>query len=45
MFKYYVASAFTIITNILINKIVAPIPNLKDYLFLIKKACAIAVVA
>jgi hypothetical protein len=40
VFKYYVASALTIITNIFIYKIVTPIPNLENYLFLIKKACA-----
>jgi len=39
-FKLYVASALTIITNIFIYKIVTPIPNLENYLFLIKKACA-----
>jgi hypothetical protein len=42
--KYYVASTLTVITNIFINKLITPIPNLKDYLFLIEKAGAITIV-
>jgi len=45
VFKYYVASALTIITNIFIYKIVTPIPNLKNNLFLIKEPSAITVIA
>ena len=44
-FKNYITTAFTVFTNVSINKFISPIPYLEDNLLSVKKTCAITVIA